>query len=93
MLIKFRIFCNRLVKQSERTEQELETEFSRMNVYRYISVVEVLPKNFVQSIGQIGMTKNVESIQQDNHILPMPCQCSGSWRGAMLLSLSRDTEY
>lgn len=44
----------RLVKQSERTEQE--TGFTR-SVYRYISVVEVLPKNFATSMSQIGMTK------------------------------------
>lgn len=36
---------------------EQETGFTRRSVYRYISVVEVLPKNFVTSMSQIGMTK------------------------------------
>lgn len=36
---------------------EQETGFKRAQVYNYISIVEKLPQNFVQSIGQIGMTK------------------------------------
>lgn len=36
---------------------ELETGFKRSQVYNYISIVEKLPQDFVQSIGQIGMTK------------------------------------
>ncbi len=36
---------------------EQETGFKRSQVYNYISIVEKLPEDFVQSIGQIGMTK------------------------------------
>lgn len=36
---------------------EQETGFRRSQVYNYISIVEKLPADFVQSIGQIGMTK------------------------------------
>lgn len=36
---------------------EAETGMTRSNVYNYINVVEKLPRDFVQSIGQIGMTK------------------------------------
>mgnify|MGYP004656481201 CR=1 FL=1 len=36
---------------------ERETGFTRMNVYRYISIVEKLPRDFVTSMLQIGMTK------------------------------------
>lgn len=36
---------------------ENETGMKRSNVYNYISIAEKLPQNFVQSIGQIGMTK------------------------------------
>ena len=36
---------------------EQETGFKRSQVYNYISIVEKLPEEFVQSIGQIGMTK------------------------------------
>lgn len=36
---------------------EQETEIKRSNVYNYIAIAEKLPQNFVQSIGQIGMTK------------------------------------
>lgn len=36
---------------------EQETGFKRSQVYNYISIVEKLPADFVQSIGQIGMTK------------------------------------
>lgn len=36
---------------------EQETGIKRSNVYNYISIVEKLPHDFVQSIGQIGMTK------------------------------------
>lgn len=36
---------------------EQETGFTRMNVYRYISIAEKLPRDFVTSMLQIGMTK------------------------------------
>ncbi|MDE7193243.1 MAG: DUF3102 domain-containing protein, partial [Oscillospiraceae bacterium] len=36
---------------------ENETGFKRSQVYNYISIAEKLPQDFVQSIGQIGMTK------------------------------------
>ena len=36
---------------------EQKTGFKRSQVYNYISIVEKLPEDFVQSIGQIGMTK------------------------------------
>ena len=36
---------------------EKETGFSRMNVYRYISIAENLPQDFVTSMLQIGTTK------------------------------------
>ncbi|MDE7230049.1 MAG: hypothetical protein K2N56_06165, partial [Oscillospiraceae bacterium] len=36
---------------------EQETGFKRRQVYNYIAIVERLPKDFVQSIAQIGMTK------------------------------------
>lgn len=36
---------------------EKETGMKRSNVYNYISVVEKLPMEFVQSIGQIGIAK------------------------------------
>lgn len=36
---------------------EKAIRFSRMNVYRYISIVENLPKDFVTSMLQIGVTK------------------------------------
>ena len=36
---------------------EQETGFKRSQAYNYISIAEKLPADFVQSIGQIGMTK------------------------------------
>lgn len=36
---------------------EAETGFKRSQVYNYIAIIEKLPSEFVQSIGQIGMTK------------------------------------
>lgn len=36
---------------------EKETEIKKSNVYNYIAIAEKLPEKFVQSIGQIGMTK------------------------------------
>lgn len=36
---------------------EQEAGFSRMNVYRYISIAENLPQDFVTSMLQIGMSK------------------------------------
>lgn len=36
---------------------EQKAEMKRSNVYNYIKVVERLPKEFVQSIGQIGIAK------------------------------------
>lgn len=36
---------------------EQETEIKKSNVYNYIAIAEKLPEKFVQSIGQIGMTK------------------------------------
>lgn len=36
---------------------EKETGMKRSNVYNYISVVEKLPMEFIQSIGQIGIAK------------------------------------
>lgn len=36
---------------------ENETGFKRSQAYNYISIVDKLPADFVQSIGQIGMTK------------------------------------
>lgn len=36
---------------------EQETGFKRSQAYNYISIVDKLPADFVQSIGQIGMTK------------------------------------
>lgn len=36
---------------------EQETGFKRSQVYNYIAIAEKLPAEFVQSIGQIGMTK------------------------------------
>lgn len=36
---------------------EKETGFKRSQAYNYITIVEKLPADFVQSIGQIGMTK------------------------------------
>ena len=36
---------------------EKETKFSRVNVYRYISIVENLPEDFVTPVLQIGATK------------------------------------
>lgn len=38
---------------------EQETGFKRRQVYNYISIVENLPADFVQSIAQIGMTKTL----------------------------------
>lgn len=36
---------------------EQETGFKRSQAYNYIAIAEKLPEDFVQSIGQIGMTK------------------------------------
>lgn len=36
---------------------EQETGIKRRQVYNYITIIEKLPKDFVQSIAQIGMTK------------------------------------
>lgn len=36
---------------------EQETGFAKSNVYNYIAIVEKLPKNFVQTSGQIGASK------------------------------------
>ena len=38
---------------------EQETGFKRSQAYNYITIVEKLPSDFVQSIGRIGMTKTL----------------------------------
>ena len=47
---------------------EQETGFKRSQAYNYITIVEKLPADFVQSIGQIGMTKALllTTLDEDN---------------------------